>query len=69
MTLTTTKTLIDGIIANIGTGSNYQSNLTYDFIVKVDAGHSVTAQTSTAITAFTGISRQIADIQGNLVQP
>ncbi len=42
----------------------------YDFIVFCKAGDSVTAQTvNTGDTFLTGCTRQIADIDGNLVNP
>ena len=49
-----------------GTGTNVQ--LSFDLIVFLRAGDSVTVTTS-ARAAFLGSTRQIADINGTLVQP
>ena len=40
----------------------------YDFIVKLEAGHSLIALASSA-TRMDGNTRQIADLQGNLINP
>lgn len=42
---------------------------TFDFTVFLQAGDSVTATTDTANAQLTGNTRQIADINGNLVDP
>ncbi len=61
---TTAKKLIDFQV------SNSQENIAfYDFIVKLTAGDSVTGTTTAALYTLTGISRQIADLNGNLVNP
>ena len=41
----------------------------YDFIVYLVAGVSLTAQTNVTQAILTGVTRQIADIDGNLVNP
>lgn len=49
-----------------GTGTNVQ--LSFDLVVFLRAGDSVTL-TTTSRSAFIGSTRQIADINGVLVQP
>ena len=66
---TTAKILVNGKVMNIGTGSNVQDALQFDFLVFLAAGDSITATTSAAVLVVNGISRQIADISGNLVNP
>ena len=41
----------------------------YDFLVKLEAGDSITATTTASSYILTGVTRQIADLQGNLVNP
>ena len=41
----------------------------FDFIVKVEAGESVTLTSSAGTVQFRGNTRQIADINGNLINP
>jgi hypothetical protein len=41
----------------------------YDFIVKLEAGHSVKITTNDTDTRINGIFRQLADINGNLINP
>ena len=41
----------------------------FDFIVFIAAGNSLTATSTSASTTFEGNTRQIADIDGNLVDP
>lgn len=65
----TSKILVNGKVMNIGTGSNVQDALEFDFIVFLGAGDSITATTTTTVTVVNGIFRQIADISGNLVNP
>ena len=75
---TTSKfTLTDGftskvILDNIGRStSNFHAipSLFYDFIVKLEAGESLTASTDQVVARMTGTTRQIADINGNLINP
>lgn len=50
--------------------SNSQENIHfYDFLVKLEAGDSITATTTASSYILTGVTRQIADLQGNLVNP
>ena len=41
----------------------------FDFIIKLDAGDSFTGSTNNTIGNLSGITRQIADVNGNLVNP
>lgn len=41
----------------------------YDFIIYLQAGHSLTLQTDSALVTSVGVTRQIADLAGNLVSP
>jgi hypothetical protein len=50
--------------------SNSQENIHfYDFLVKLGAGDSITATTTASSYILTGVTRQIADLSGNLVNP
>lgn len=63
---TTTKSLLGATCASTGANDN-QSTLPFDFVVKVNAGETVSG-ISTISTAFINVSvRQIADIDGNLI--
>jgi hypothetical protein len=54
---------------NSSTTSNPQF-LQYDFVVLLQAGDSLTAQANSSVTTqLKGITRQIADLSGNLVNP
>ena len=41
----------------------------YDFIVLLQAGNSITINSSSANAIVRGVTRQIADLDGNLVNP
>ena len=41
----------------------------FDFVIKLDAGDSLTGNTNGTLGSLSGITRQIADISGNLVNP
>ena len=41
----------------------------YDFIIYLTAGQSLTLQTDSTNVTSVGVTRQIADLQGNLVSP
>ena len=41
----------------------------FDFLVKVGAGESIIATTNSTIFRLDGVTRQIADLSGNLVNP
>ena len=46
-------------------------NLTYSFnyLVKLEAGDSITATSSSTLVTVEGIARQIATVDGNLINP
>ena len=46
-----------------------QTPLIFDFNIKLEAGHSVNILTNDSDTFIIGIYRQIADLNGNLVNP
>ena len=51
-------------------GSGFlQESFTYDFTVKLEAGHSLKATSNEAGAILIGSTRQIADIAGNLTNP
>jgi hypothetical protein len=51
-------------------GGNQQiQNYSYDFIVKLEAGHSLSGSSGGSLCEAFGNSRQIADISGNLTNP
>lgn len=56
------------ILINYGVASEL-SNKEFDFIVFLPAGVSVTASTSSTSIVLTTTTRQIADVNGNLVNP
>jgi len=60
----TTKKLINFLVSN-----SQENVLSYDFLVKLEAGDSLTATTGNALYTLTGVTRQIADLQGNLTNP
>jgi len=75
-TMTGTISITDGITSKIlykirGIGSSnagvYQNN--YDFIVFLNAGDSIVIATSNAFCSIDGSLRQIADVNGNLINP
>ena len=60
----TTKTLL-----SFAGGTGFTDNYPVDLTVFVDAGHSVTGSASSTSTSLTLVSRQIATIDGTLVNP
>lgn len=46
-----------------------QSNIPFDFTVFLQAGDSLTLQTNATTVTCKGVTRQIADLAGNLVSP
>lgn len=64
----TTKTIFR-IDNNTAAGASAFQAIPIDYIIKVAAGESVTINSFTAQVEFSGSSRQIADINGNLVNP
>lgn len=61
---TTTKNLFSSLGA-----TGQISNVLVDFIVFLEAGDSIIADTNNANAVLSGNTRQIADISGNLVNP
>ena len=61
---TTTKNVL---VQNGVSGATF--NLPFDFIVFLPAGDSLTAFSSNSSAQCVGLSRQIADINGNLINP
>tara|TARA_R110000822_G_scaffold224152_1_gene357234 strand:+ start:104 stop:631 length:528 start_codon:yes stop_codon:yes gene_type:complete len=66
---TTSKVLLDSRVLLLYSGSGTGAILPFDFIVKLEAGHSITAQTGQTIQAIKGCFRQIATIDDELVNP
>jgi hypothetical protein len=64
----TRKVIIDGNIALLASNSGMFPALDYDFLVFLGAGDSLEGTSSTTTARVRGIFRQIADIDGNLVQ-
>jgi hypothetical protein len=69
-------TLTDGftskIIYKFGKGNATNAGngaASVDIMVKVEAGESVVADTNNTTVNFAGVTRQIADISGNLINP
>ena len=69
-------TLTDGVTSKIITDFKFNTTATinthitmYDFIVFLSAGDSLTATTNSTALALQGSTRQIADIDGNLINP
>jgi len=50
-------------------GTSFQENLSFDFLVFVEAGHSIIVNSTSGNVTGIGCSRQIADIDGNLTNP
>lgn len=65
---TTFKKVI-GVTTPNNSGLNTVTSTLCDFIVKLDAGISLTAFSSDAFSFIVGSTRQIADLQGNLTNP
>jgi len=61
----TTKVLVDGKVANTATANV----VPFDFIVKLEAGDSLVGASSNTAAIITAVTRQIADINGNLTNP
>ncbi len=65
---TTTKTLFEILTPSVTTNLNTLVQ-NYDFVVFLEAGDSLTATTNDVKGRLSGVTRQIADINGNLVNP
>ena len=65
--------LTDGVTPKIVTlflcNSGFQFNDPYDFNVFIDAGQSLTVESTSSLVQVTGVTRQIADITATLVNP
>lgn len=68
--------LTDGIVSKIllqftelGLAGENNFLQMYDFMVKIEAGHSLQAVTTTSNHILQGATRQIADLSGNLTNP
>jgi len=59
------KILINGKSSQLATSSSFS----YDFTVFLGAGDSIVATSTSVELGIVGITRQIADISGNLIQP
>ena len=64
---TTTKVLYT--VKGISSSQVQASTESYDFLVKLAAGESIIATSTSTIFELNGITRQIADLSGNLVNP
>jgi len=65
---TTSKRII-GIFSPTNSGLNTVISEEVDFNVKIDAGKSLYAFSSDTFSYIAGSTRQIADLQGNLINP
>ena len=52
-----------------GSTTATKSLINYDFIIKLDAGDSLTCTSNSTLAHFTGSTRQIASIDGTLTNP
>jgi len=64
---TTTKTIWSAVSGSTGTASF--NNVPFDFVVFIGTGESISGTSINGAQFLTGSSRQIADINGTLVQP
>lgn len=62
-----TKDFLD--FSSLATGYNQYDVLSYDFIVFLDSGESLTATSSNILSKLTGSTRQVASKDGTLVTP
>ena len=56
-------------LSNLSSGSTTNQAIPFDFIVKLEAGDSLTATSSSGNAIIQGCTRQIADLAGNLTNP
>lgn len=63
----TTKNLVEYTVLTSTTDNNVSES--FDFIVFLPAGDSLTAQSTSTLINLSGTTRQIADINGNLINP
>ena len=57
------------IFTSNGLGEDTFVHVPFDFIVKLEAGHSLQGVSSISSLLVNGVTRQIADLSGNLVNP
>lgn len=62
-----TKNVVDYEFIN--TANQMSPSYIFDFVVFMEAGHSLLAETDSSVVTISGSTRQIADLQGNLVNP
>ena len=65
---TTTKTIFR-IDNNTAAGASGFQAIPIDYVIKLEAGESVTINSFTASVEFSGSTRQIADVNGELTNP
>lgn len=75
-TNTASFSLTDGLstkkiyeMATFASSDNYGISQNVDFVVFLAAGESLTATSNTPVVSLAGSTRQIADVNGNLVNP
>ena len=66
---TTDKIILDGNIVSIATNVGAKGIITFDFIVFLEAGDSLKVIANAANVKAAGCTRQLADIDGELVNP
>ena len=65
----TTKNVLVLQGTNLSSGADVQQCVTYDFLVKLEAGDSLQATSSSGNNIIKVTTRQIADVSGNLINP
>jgi len=65
----TTKTIYDAGVTALISGVGAFPILQFDFIIKLEAGESLTAVTGASDLTLRGVFRQLADLTGTLVNP
>ena len=65
----TTQKSVFKVFSEENSGLNVVTSTAFDFIVKLEAGDSLTAFTGGTAGTINVTTRQIADIQGNLINP
>ena len=66
---TSDKILLDARVSNLETNVGANTSLSFDFIVLIEAGHSLKAISGSVGKALRGTTRQIASLDGTLVNP
>ena len=65
----TSKTFITYAMSNLSSGASGEQNVPFDFMVKLEAGDSLTGTSTSGNAVLFASTRQIADINGNLINP